>query len=309
MEIRGVDNLNTELIKYGPNILCEGIAKIVNIIAETGEYPEDIKEGILIPLSKPGKKPGPLVIFASLYSYQYYAKYWPSLAEAVEVCATANSWDATKKPKVLPAFLRGPAAAHFHAFEDDQKDSYAHLAQSLREVLCPAIDREKFFAAFDQRIMRPNEDPSLFLYDLKDALSKADPTLQEDARHALLSRQFLKGSPPHQDHATLHASLADLAAAVSALALDQKDLRTSLATPPPLPQPSLSDDFPVADTSLGGCVEEMTDSVSCLFIQSSVRGPVPVHNSVSVCIPGRSEVLVTGKLPKAAEISKVGQKL
>eukprot|EP00794_Sanderia_malayensis_P017907 gene17907-19685_t len=114
-----------------------------------------------------------------------------------EVCATANSWDAAKKLKVLPAFLRGPAAAHFHAFEDDQKDSYAHLAKSLREVLCPAIDREKFFAAFDQRIMRPNEDPSLFLYDLKDAPSKADPTLQEDARHALLSRQILKGLPAH----------------------------------------------------------------------------------------------------------------
>eukprot|EP00794_Sanderia_malayensis_P018343 gene18343-20187_t len=96
-----------------------------------------------------------------------------------EVCATANSWDAAKKT------------------ENDQKDSYAHLAKGLREVLCPAIDREKFFAAFEQMIMRPNEDLSLFLYDLKDALSKADPTLQEDARHALLSRQFLKGLPAH----------------------------------------------------------------------------------------------------------------
>ncbi len=37
-----------------------GIAEIFNIIAETGQYPEEISKGILIPLPKPGKKPGPL---------------------------------------------------------------------------------------------------------------------------------------------------------------------------------------------------------------------------------------------------------
>ncbi len=54
----GIDNLNTELIKHGSNIIHEGIAEIFNIIAETGQYPEEIKEGILIPLPKPGKMPG-----------------------------------------------------------------------------------------------------------------------------------------------------------------------------------------------------------------------------------------------------------
>jgi len=28
-------------------------------MAETGEFPTEVKEGILIPLQKPGKKPGP----------------------------------------------------------------------------------------------------------------------------------------------------------------------------------------------------------------------------------------------------------
>ena len=55
----GIDNLNSELIKYGPDIICEQIAEIFNETAETGEYPSEIKEGILIPLPKPGKKPGP----------------------------------------------------------------------------------------------------------------------------------------------------------------------------------------------------------------------------------------------------------
>jgi len=55
----GIDELNGELIKYGPETICEGIAEIYNIMAETGEFPTEVKEGILIPLPKPGKKPGP----------------------------------------------------------------------------------------------------------------------------------------------------------------------------------------------------------------------------------------------------------
>eukprot|EP00794_Sanderia_malayensis_P021295 gene21295-23367_t len=71
----GVDNLNTELIRYGPNILCEGIAEIVNIIAETGEYPEATKEEILIPLPKPGKNPPP----------------WSSLSHYTLISTTQNT--------------------------------------------------------------------------------------------------------------------------------------------------------------------------------------------------------------------------
>ena len=113
-----------------------------------------------------------------------------------EVCATANSWDAEKKLKILPAFLRGPAATHFHAMDGDKKDTYEKLTKNLTEVLCPAVDREKFFTDFEQRLLRPNEDPTLFLWELKTILAKADPTLTDAASTALLSRQFIKGLPP-----------------------------------------------------------------------------------------------------------------
>ena len=197
-----------------------------------------------------------------------------------EVCATANSWDADKKLKVMPAFLRGPAATYFHALDDNQKDTYEKLTKNLTQVLCPAVDREKFFTDFEQRILRPNEDPSLFLWELKNILAKADPTMKADASTALLSRQFMKGLPPslrlkllecnptptltemtdfvtrfravHRSddsvpcfttqatpanaHVTdddgLHASINKLTAAVTALAMDQKDLRASLGPVP-----------------------------------------------------------------------------
>ena len=55
----GIDDFKAEMIKYGPMELCQGIAEIFNEIAETGIYPSEVKEGVMIPLQKPGKKAGP----------------------------------------------------------------------------------------------------------------------------------------------------------------------------------------------------------------------------------------------------------
>ena len=48
-----------ELLKHGPDAISSEIAEIFNEISESGQYPSEIKEGILIPLQKPGKKAGP----------------------------------------------------------------------------------------------------------------------------------------------------------------------------------------------------------------------------------------------------------
>ena len=55
----GCDNLKAELIKHCPETIFQGIAILLNHIATTGEYPNEVKTGILIPLPKPGKKQGP----------------------------------------------------------------------------------------------------------------------------------------------------------------------------------------------------------------------------------------------------------
>ena len=44
--------------------------------------------------------------------------------------------------------------------------------------------------------MRPDEDPSVYKWELENILSKADPTLSEDAKTALLTRQFSRDLPP-----------------------------------------------------------------------------------------------------------------
>ena len=55
----GPDKIHAEYIKYGPRELHSNIANLFNQIAQTGIFPTDLQEGILIPLQKPGKKKGP----------------------------------------------------------------------------------------------------------------------------------------------------------------------------------------------------------------------------------------------------------
>jgi hypothetical protein len=54
----GSDNITAEQLKFGPDILNEIIADMFNTIAKTGQCPEEIKHGILVPLQKPGKEKG-----------------------------------------------------------------------------------------------------------------------------------------------------------------------------------------------------------------------------------------------------------
>ena len=48
------DNICAELLKYSLEVIHSRITEIFNSIARSGEYPEELKEGILVPLPKPG---------------------------------------------------------------------------------------------------------------------------------------------------------------------------------------------------------------------------------------------------------------
>ena len=52
----GRDEVHAEFIKYGSPELYLQISKLLNITSETGDYPEEIRRGILNPLPKPSKK-------------------------------------------------------------------------------------------------------------------------------------------------------------------------------------------------------------------------------------------------------------
>ena len=107
----------------------------------------------------------------------------------------ANAWNLAQKLQNLPAFLCGITATHFHALDEEQKDTFEHLVDNLESALCPDVAREIYFWEFDGRVLSDDEDPLLFLYSLQELLKKADSTLSDTASDALLSHQFIKGLP------------------------------------------------------------------------------------------------------------------
>lgn len=112
-----------------------------------------------------------------------------------DACAEANGWNADAKIKKLPAFLRGQAASHFYALNEESRESYANAAKALREAMCPLASREIYYAEFETRSLKPGEDPSVYKWELQQILLKADPGIDETAKTALLTRQFMKGLP------------------------------------------------------------------------------------------------------------------
>ena len=55
----GIDDINAEMIRYIPKIVYQQITDIFNEMAKTGNIPDEVIEGVLIPLPKPGKPQGP----------------------------------------------------------------------------------------------------------------------------------------------------------------------------------------------------------------------------------------------------------
>lgn len=112
-----------------------------------------------------------------------------------DACALANGWKDDDKIKKLPAFLRGRAATHFYATPAEERATYANATKKLKQALCPTVERENYYAKFETRMLRTGEDPSVYKWELEQLLEKADPNLADEAKSALLTRQFMRGLP------------------------------------------------------------------------------------------------------------------
>ena len=55
----GIDDISAETTKFSPKIVYQQITDIFNEMAKTGTIPEEVIEGVLVLLPKPGKPQGP----------------------------------------------------------------------------------------------------------------------------------------------------------------------------------------------------------------------------------------------------------
>ena len=56
----GKDGVKAEMLKYAPTIIFDQIAEILNEAASTGIYPNELTEGVITAIQKPGKPKGPI---------------------------------------------------------------------------------------------------------------------------------------------------------------------------------------------------------------------------------------------------------
>ena len=116
-----------------------------------------------------------------------------------DACCDANGWkvagERDDKILKLPAFLSGKATSHFYAIPAERRTKYKDAVAELKKSLCPAAQRETFYALFESRALRTGEDPSVYKWELENLLAKADPELSDDAKTALIHRQFMKVLP------------------------------------------------------------------------------------------------------------------
>ena len=109
-----------------------------------------------------------------------------------ECCATANSWSEKKR---FASLLTWPSSNIFSRTTERSKRFYQSVKYNLQASFYPNVDREKNFSNFESRRLKPCEDPTIFFWNLKELLTKADSSLQANAREAILSRKFMRGLP------------------------------------------------------------------------------------------------------------------
>ena len=116
-----------------------------------------------------------------------------------DMCCDTNDWKVAGERGdnilKLPAFLRAKAASHFYAIPTERRKKYKDAVAELKKSLCPAAQRETFYVLFESCALRTGEDPGVYKWELENLLAKADPELSDDAKTALIHRQFMKGLP------------------------------------------------------------------------------------------------------------------
>ena len=84
-----------------------------------------------------------------------------------------------RRKKKMPAFVCGPAASHFYVIPADDRKTYKDAVKMLIGAMCPTAQRDKLYAEFEARTLRPGEDPAVYKWDLEKKLLKADPLLDK----------------------------------------------------------------------------------------------------------------------------------
>ena len=107
----GRDGVNAELIKYGTGQLYSKIANLFNKTNETGNYPEEIRGGILTPFSEAKKErrtsecvsTHPSFGAQKAHCYRPYRQMLgPPEAQYITIASSVSRWKINYRTSILP---------------------------------------------------------------------------------------------------------------------------------------------------------------------------------------------------------------
>ena len=98
----GCDEVHAEYIKYAPPIIHKETGQVLNSMAETGNHPLEMKQGILIPFPKPRKKDQPKFHLRPIILLSIIRKL-------TAICLIDRCWDRLKNqiPTTQAAYQSG----------------------------------------------------------------------------------------------------------------------------------------------------------------------------------------------------------
>ena len=152
----GIDDLQPELFKNSPVKLAEHIANLLNNIASTGTFPEDIQDAILTPLQKPGKKRGPIKHLRPLM-------LTTCLRKIMAICLIDRTYDSLTKyiPKSQAAYQSGRSTTE-----------QVFAVKLLTEKAISRMDSEIHLLFLDMSAAFDCVDRNLLLADLEKVVGK-----------------------------------------------------------------------------------------------------------------------------------------
>ena len=115
-----------------------------------------------------------------------------SWLDSFNVCAAANNWNDNARLRRLPTLLAGRAFTVFQRLGDQQKDTLAHLRESLIAVFLPEEQRGARYSEFDSCRLKDGEAGKVFAHRLESLLRQALTDLGGDNRDAVLKQRFIR---------------------------------------------------------------------------------------------------------------------
>ena len=116
---------------------------------------------------------------------------WYDWLDHFESVAEVNKWDNAAKLLWLRARMTGQAQIAYKQLSEGARANYAACVKGLRERFEPDCKKQLYLAKFETRCKRKTENWAAFAEDLKTLVSKAFPTLQDDAKEQLALMHYL----------------------------------------------------------------------------------------------------------------------